>query len=88
MYDVCKIRHGDYSMADIIDRLKGYADTSEAMGLYTEAKCAYDAIEIIRIQRELLHLKDERLMHKEKTIATYKEICDIKDETIRSLKMR
>jgi hypothetical protein len=73
-------------MTDIIDRLKGYADASEAMGLYTEAKCAYDAIEIITIQRELLHLKDESLKHKEKTIASYKEICDIKDETITTLK--
>jgi hypothetical protein len=55
MYDVYKIRHGDYSMADIIDRLKGYAEASEAMGLYTEAKCAYDAIEEIKSLRSRLN---------------------------------
>jgi GTP cyclohydrolase III len=34
-------------MTDIIDRLRGYAKVSEMTGAYTEANCAYDAIEEI-----------------------------------------
>ena len=34
-------------MSDIIDRLRAYAEISEITGAYTEANCAYDAIEEI-----------------------------------------
>ena len=34
-------------MSDIIDRLRAYAEISEISGAYTEANCAYDAIEEI-----------------------------------------
>lgn len=33
---------------DIIDRLQAYAEANEMTGLYTEANCAYDAIEEIK----------------------------------------
>jgi hypothetical protein len=38
--------------ADIIDRLRGYAEVSDMTGAYTEANCAYDAIEEIKKLRE------------------------------------
>lgn len=37
---------------DIIDRLQAYAEANEMTGLYTEANCAYDAIEEIKKLRE------------------------------------
>jgi hypothetical protein len=37
---------------NIIDRLQAYAETNEITGLYTEANCAYDAIEEIKKLRE------------------------------------
>lgn len=37
---------------DIIDRLQSYAEANEITGLYTEANCAYDAIEEIKKLRE------------------------------------
>ena len=37
---------------DIIDRLKAYAKVCEITGAYTEANCAYDAIEEIKNLRE------------------------------------
>ena len=36
---------------DIIKRLEGYAEITEAQGLYSEARCAYDAINEIRSLR-------------------------------------
>lgn len=33
---------------DIIDRLRAYAEVCEITGAYTEANCAYDAIEEIK----------------------------------------
>lgn len=43
-------------MTDIIDRLKAYADINEEFGAYTEANCAYDAIEEIKRLRAALHV--------------------------------
>lgn len=37
---------------DIIDRLQAYTEVNEITGLYTEANCAYDAIEEIKKLRE------------------------------------
>ena len=37
---------------DIIDRLRAYAEVCEITGAYTEANCAYDAIEEIKNLRE------------------------------------
>lgn len=37
---------------DIIDRLRSYAEVCEITGAYTEANCAYDAIEEIKNLRE------------------------------------
>lgn len=37
---------------DIIDRLQSYAEANEITGLYTEANCAYDAIEEIKKLRQ------------------------------------
>ena len=37
---------------DIIDRLRAYAEVCEITGAYTEANCAYDAIEEIKKLRE------------------------------------
>lgn len=42
-------------MADIVDRLRAYADCNEASGLYTEAKCALDAIKEIETLRSKLN---------------------------------
>jgi len=42
-------------MTDIIDRLRGYAEVSDITGAYTEANCAYDAIEEIKRLRSALH---------------------------------
>lgn len=39
---------------DIVDRLQAYAEASEALGTYTEANCAYDAIRTINHLREAL----------------------------------
>jgi len=47
-------REIDEKMTDIIDRLKGYAEVSEITGAYTEANCAYDAIEVIQNLRSAL----------------------------------
>jgi hypothetical protein len=41
-------------MSDIIDRLRAYAEVSEITGTYTEANCAYDAIEVIQNLRSAL----------------------------------
>lgn len=41
-------------MTDIIDRLIAYAEVSEITGAYTEANCAYDAIEVIQNLRSAL----------------------------------
>lgn len=43
-------------MTDIVDRLKAYAEINNDLGLYTEANCAYDAIETIQKLRIALHL--------------------------------
>jgi hypothetical protein len=37
---------------DIIDRLRAYAEACDITGAYTEANCAYDAIEEIKKLRE------------------------------------
>jgi GTP cyclohydrolase III len=37
---------------DIIDRLRAYAEVCDITGAYTEANCAYDAIEEIKKLRE------------------------------------
>ena len=42
-------------MTDIVDRLKAYAECNDASGLYTEANCAYDAIETIEKLRAALY---------------------------------
>jgi hypothetical protein len=42
-------------MTDIVDRLRGYAEVSDITGAYTEANCAYDAIEEIKRLRSALH---------------------------------
>lgn len=39
--------------ADITDRLKAYAEVTEMLGQYTEAKCMYEAIEEIKRLRQL-----------------------------------
>jgi len=51
-------------MTDIIDRLTAYAETNDMLGAYTEANCAYDAIDEIKKLREqkaklIEELKDE-----------------------------
>lgn len=38
--------------SDIIDRLRAYAEASDVLGAYTEANCAYDAIEEIEKLRK------------------------------------
>lgn len=46
-------------MTDIVDRLRAYAEVNEASGLYTEANCAWDAIEEIeRLRKEIEAQKD------------------------------
>ena len=40
-------------MTDIVDRLKAYAECNNAMGAYTEEKCAYDAIDEIERLRKV-----------------------------------
>lgn len=37
-------REMDEEMTDIVDRLRAYAEVSDMTGAYTEANCAYDAI--------------------------------------------
>lgn len=45
-------------MADIVDRLKAYAEINESFGTYTEAECAYDAIhEIEKLRMQIEELK-------------------------------
>jgi hypothetical protein len=39
---------------DIVDRLRGYAEANDMAGLYTEASCAYDAIQEIERLRSAL----------------------------------
>lgn len=39
---------------DIVDRLHAYAEVSDMLGAYTEAKCAYDAIKVIEDLRNAL----------------------------------
>ena len=42
---------------DIVKRLTAYAEVSDALGAYTEANCAYDAIdEIERLRRQIVQL--------------------------------
>lgn len=41
-------------MTDIVDRLRVYAEINDGSGLYTEAKCAYDAIDEIITLRVLV----------------------------------
>jgi len=47
-------------MADIVDRLKAYAEINEQFGTYTEAKAARDAAEEIeRLRQRLRQIIDD-----------------------------
>lgn len=47
-------------MSNIKERLKAYAETNEGLGFYTEAKCAYDAIdEIDRLRATLRYIAND-----------------------------
>lgn len=60
-------------MTDIVDRLKGYAETSEATGLYTEATCANDAIKEIQKLRKSMEriLLDIKFMIEQDVLPTH-----------------
>ena len=77
-------------MSDIIDRLRAYAEVSEITGAYTEANCAYDAIEIIQnlrsaLQKQLFDKYPELFI--EKTYQIHSESLSMIDEQSKGYKM-
>ena len=60
-------------MSDIVDRLKGYAEANEGTGLYTEAKCANDAIKEIEKLRKTMGriLLDIKFMTEQDVLPTH-----------------
>jgi hypothetical protein len=60
-------------MTDIVDRLRAYAEANDMTGLYTEASCAYDAIqEIERLRNQKKELLDMVLENLENEYPEYK----------------
>jgi hypothetical protein len=64
--------------ADVVVRLRGYADAEEALGQYTEAKClreAADEIKRLRWDAKVNHL--EHAVERNVARATLKKLAEI-----------
>jgi len=54
---------------DIIDRLRAYAEVCDILGAYTEANCAFDAIEEIENLRKEVNALYSQMKDMEKQIS-------------------